>query len=74
MGARGGPDWFRISVPATECPRINTRFLEKERRAKTPELFEQEYLCGFVDNGASVFGLDLIEEAFDPDAEVLDLD
>ena len=28
---RGGEEWERISVPATECPRISARVLEEER-------------------------------------------
>jgi hypothetical protein len=70
----GGPDWFRISVPATGCPRIAPEFLEKERRSMGPAWFEQEYLCGFVDNGASMFGRDLVEQAFDPEIEALVFD
>ena len=27
--------------------------------------FEQEYMCGFVDNGMSVFGRDVVEAALD---------
>ena len=30
---RGGPEWERVRVPATECPRIRPEFLEEERRA-----------------------------------------
>jgi hypothetical protein len=26
-----GAEWFRVAVPATECPRIPAEFLEKER-------------------------------------------
>jgi hypothetical protein len=70
----GGPDWFRLSIRATDCPRIKPRFLEKERRSLGPAWFEQEYLCGFVDNGASVFGRDLVEAAFDPHAKPLHFD
>jgi len=70
----GGEEWFRVSVPATECPRIAKDFLEKERRAMGTAWFEQEYLCGFVDNGASVFGRDLVETALDENTEPLVFD
>jgi hypothetical protein len=58
-------DWFRMSVPATECGRITPGFLEAERRAIGPQWFAQEYLCEFVDNGAAVFGRDLVDAAVD---------
>ena len=58
--------WERISAPATECPRIVPKFLERERRNMAPMWFRQEYLAEFVDNGTSVFARDLIEAAIDP--------
>lgn len=70
----GGPDWFRISVPATGCSRIRNSWLERERRAHGSAWFQQEYMCAFVDNGETVFGRDLVEEAFDATIEELTLD
>ena len=67
----GGEEWFRMSVPATECPRIGKDFLEEERKAMGATWFEQEYLCGFVDNGTSMFGRDLVEAALDNSIEAL---
>jgi hypothetical protein len=61
----GGEQWFRMSVPGTECPRIPKDFLEEERMAMGAAWFEQEYMCGFVDNGMSVFGRDVVEAALD---------
>jgi hypothetical protein len=69
----GGPDWLRVSVPATECPRISPAFLEEERSAMGPAWFEQEYLCKFVDNGSEVFSRDLVEAALDDSIEPLEL-
>ena len=44
----GGPEWKRVAVKATECPRIPASFLEKERkRAINEQWFAQEYLCEF---------------------------
>lgn len=37
-------EWERISVPATECPRIPKAFLEEERTAMGDWWFRQEYL------------------------------
>ena len=66
-------DWFRISAPATECPRIRSSFLEEERSSMGSAWFDQEYMCQFVDNGTTVFGRDLVEKAFDSDIAPLDL-
>jgi hypothetical protein len=68
----GGPEWARVCVPATECPRIGKEFLEEERGALGPVWFRQEYLCEFVDNGNAVFGRDLVERALDDDLEPLE--
>jgi Terminase large subunit, T4likevirus-type, N-terminal len=66
-------DWFRMTVPATECGRISGEFLEEERRAIGRQWFAQEYMAEFVDNGAAVFGRDLVEAAVDDGFGVLDL-
>jgi hypothetical protein len=66
-------DWFRITVPATECGRISKEFLEEERRAIGPQWFAQEYMAEFVDNGAAVFGRDLVAAAVDDGFGPLDL-
>jgi hypothetical protein len=71
--AHEGADWFRISVAATECPRIPAEFLEAERRAMGPLWFAQEYMGEFVDNGAAVFGRDLVERAVDDGFGVLEV-
>lgn len=70
----GGDEWFRMSVPATECPRIPKEFLEEERRAMGATWFDQEYCCGFVDNGTSVFARDVVEAALDDSVEPLVFD
>jgi hypothetical protein len=51
----GGPEWVRVSVPATECPRIRPEYLEQERRVQGDLWFRQEYLCEFVQSETSVF-------------------
>jgi hypothetical protein len=68
-----GPEWFRVSVPATECARISREFLEAERRAVGPLWFAQEYMGEFVDSGAAVFGRDLLDRAVDDEFEALDV-
>jgi hypothetical protein len=59
----GGEAWQRISVPATQCPRISAEFLEEQRRMLGTTVFEQEYLCQFHDDGDSAFSSALIERA-----------
>ncbi len=68
----GGDRWFRVSVPATECPRISREFLEEQRGAMGLGWFRQEYLCEFSDNGTSVFDRDLVEAALDDELEPLE--
>ncbi len=69
----GGPAWFRISVPATKCPRISADFLENARNTLDAGWFAQEYMAEFVDNGISYFNRDLIEAALDDSFKALDL-
>jgi hypothetical protein len=57
--------FFRISVPATECPRISPAFLEEQRSVMGAASFGQEHMCEFVGSGCAVFDRDLIEAAFD---------
>jgi len=49
------PAWTRVSVPATQCPRIDKRFLDEERKTLGDSWFRQEYLCEFVSEGSSLF-------------------
>jgi hypothetical protein len=69
----GGDLWQRVSVEAASCPRMDPEFLEEERAQLGALWFRQEYCCEFVDNGASVFGRDLVEGAMDDDLEQLHL-
>ena len=71
--AHGGADWHRITVPATECSRIQKGFLEEERRELGNAWFRQEYLCEFVDNGCGLFERDMVEAALDDELEPWEL-
>jgi hypothetical protein len=68
---RGGPEWLRIAVPATECPRISHSFLAEERRKRSARSFGQEYLCEFGDSEDSVFREDIIRRAIRKDVKPL---
>ncbi|MGH9628414.1 MAG: terminase large subunit domain-containing protein [Bryobacteraceae bacterium] len=58
---RGGSQWTRIAVPATECPRISQEFLEEERQRKGDRVFRQEYLCEFVQGEDALFNEEDVE-------------
>ncbi len=68
---KGGAEWTRVSVPATECPRISKEFLEKERRDRSDEWVRQEYMCEFVQDCKGLFDMDLVDAAFTDDFEPL---
>jgi hypothetical protein len=65
----GGPEWYRVSAAARECPRIGTEFLEGERSRLGAEWFRQEYLCEFVDDGKMLFTREVVEAAIDDDQQ-----
>jgi phage FluMu gp28-like protein len=69
--SKGGPQWERIVVPATECPRIPASFLEEERASLGERWFRQEYLCEFVDTNDALFSRELVERAFTDEVEPL---
>jgi len=66
----GGPEWHKVRVPATECPRISKEFLEEDRGHQRGD-FEMEYMCEFRDDGLSVFSRDLVEKALDGNVKAL---
>jgi len=45
--AKGGPEWTRVEVPASQIPRITPAFLDEERRNLGDAWFRQEYGCSF---------------------------
>jgi hypothetical protein len=61
----GGDAWQRISVPATDCPRISPEFLKQERESMSEWRFRQEYLCEFVETSDQIFSYDTIRQMFD---------
>lgn len=66
-----GENWERVSVPATECPRIPKDFLEEERSALGDEIFRREYMCEFHDLGGSLFLRELVERCFTSEVTLL---
>ena len=53
--------WARVSVPATECPRISRAFLDGERLGMGDRAFRQEYLCEFADAEGQLFRDEYLE-------------
>lgn len=67
--ASGGPDWERIQVPASHCPRISRSFLDAEHKSLGDLWFRQEYCCEFLDTDNQLFGRDLVDQALDKELE-----
>ena len=72
--ANGGERWERLSVPASECARIDPGFLEEQRKSKGERWFRQEYCCEFMDSEGSLFDSALIRRAINYDLQPLELD
>ena len=68
----GAEAWKRVSVKATECPRIPAEFLEEERAHMDAAWFRQEYLCEFIEGVRELFGRDLVEDALDDELEPME--
>ena len=68
----GDPEeWFKLAIPATECPRIPQKFLERERKRMGARHFKQEYLCEFLDSEYQLFPRELLDAAIDWDLKPL---
>ncbi|HSL82922.1 MAG TPA: terminase family protein [Thermoanaerobaculia bacterium] len=65
--------WERYEVPARECPRISSEFLEEERRSMGDWWYQQEYECTFLDAETQPFGREDVERAFAEEVEAWDL-
>jgi hypothetical protein len=73
MGRRGfffneftsdDPSWFRLSVPATECPRFPPEVLAEQRRLLGQRWFDQEFNACFVEAIDQVFPTDQVNRCF----------
>jgi hypothetical protein len=60
---RGGRNWMRISVKATDCPRLSRPYLREERAVLGERDFRQEYMCSFEDEPGQVFQPDVLKRA-----------
>jgi hypothetical protein len=59
-----GEGWERHSITGYECPRIPPEFLEEERVSLPDRIFEQEYMCRFVELDDQVFSDAVIASMF----------
>ncbi len=68
---RDDPQWRKIQVTASECPRITQAFLDEERHTIGDRWFRQEYQCEFLEMEGALFGADLVNSLFDNDIKHL---
>lgn len=62
----------RYMRPATECPRITTEWLERERRQSPSDwYFDQEFLCKFRQQQDAVFDAEALARTLSDDVEPL---
>ncbi len=66
---QNGEGWERYRVPATDCPRITSEFLDEERRTLGQWWFDQEYLCEFLEVQSQAFRREDIDAAFEEETE-----
>jgi hypothetical protein len=62
-------DWYRVTVTASECPRLSADFLTQERRRMGELWYRQEYECQFIDATHSIFKYELIHSLVRNDIE-----
>ncbi len=66
--------WHRVQVTGAECERIGRRVSGKKSGGRWGATwFAQEYQCCFTDNGAGMFGWDLLERALVDGVEPLNV-
>jgi hypothetical protein len=68
---RSSNPWHRVTVTATQCPRISKDFLEQERQALGDHWFHQEYMLEFRDVIDALFRQEDIDAALANDVRPL---
>lgn len=56
-------EFYKLKVPASECPRISPEYLAQEKRVLGTYFFEQEFACIFHQAQDSIFRLEQIESS-----------
>jgi Terminase large subunit, T4likevirus-type, N-terminal len=62
-----GEGWEKISITASQCPRISQDFLKEQMRSLGPLKYAAEFDCQWLDDQMSTFNSDLIRKAFEHD-------
>lgn len=57
----GGDSWRRVTVTADDCPRIDRKFLAREKRSKPASWFRQEYYCEWGSTASALFDHDMVD-------------
>ena len=57
----GGDHWKRVKITADDCPRIDRKFLAREKRTKPAAWFAQEYMCQWGSTAAALFPADMCD-------------
>jgi hypothetical protein len=60
---KGGPEWRRVQIVASECPRIDPAFLAEERAVLGDRIYSREYECVFSAADNAVFDPAAIDRA-----------
>lgn len=63
----GGGLWRRITITADDCPRIDRKFLAREKRTKPEAWFAQEYYCKWGSAAAALFPADMVDSLLSRD-------
>ena len=67
----GGAEWLKVFGPVDEARpgKLSKAFLEAEKERGGQDLFEQEFLCHFLDRDSHLFGEDSLRAVFEQDFE-----
>ena len=57
----GGDAWKRVKVTADDCPRIDRKFLAREKKSKPHHWYMQEYYCKWGSAAAALFDPDMCD-------------
>ena len=58
---KGGDAWKRIKVTADDCPRIDRKFLAREKKTKPHHWYMQEYYCVWGSAASALFPADMCD-------------
>ena len=64
---KGGDAWKRVKVTADDCPRIDRKFLAREKKSKPHHWFQQEYYCVWGSAASALFDADMCDALLSKD-------